>query len=109
MADGIVTWRLHKKGVILLVAGCVLISLMTFVAGYILGNRRVARPPAAPAKKVAPKPAPAKATASPAEPQDLALRVGLFTAEEDAKALVAQLATAKLEATVIPMPVREVA
>ena len=37
-------------------------------------------------------------------PQNLALRVALFTAEEDAKSLVARLAAAKVEAAVIPMP-----
>lgn len=108
MADDIVTWRLHKKGVMLLAGGCLLVSILTFVAGYILGHRtaRIATvPPAAAAKKAAPKPAAKAAPAKPAEPpQNLALRVALFTSEEDAKALVAHLAAAKLEATVIPMP-----
>ncbi|HEX7154493.1 MAG TPA: SPOR domain-containing protein [Thermoanaerobaculia bacterium] len=96
----IVTFRLHRKGVMLVVLGAVFVAVLIFVGGYLLGKWRgmaAVRTPVAVSVPQMPKPQlPAAQPAAPATPADsLTLRVGTFTTEEDAKAAMAQLAALK--------------
>jgi len=125
-----VTFRLHRKGVVLLALGAVLLGVLLYMAGCLVGQRRggaarlgrpaglpkVAAPaaalkrpalraPAAPALPAAPAvpPVPA-ASLVPAAPQAFALRAGAFTDEAEAKALVQDLASRGLQASLVPVP-----
>ena len=124
---------LHRMGIVLLVVGTLVFTVLVFVAGWIAGSARTKatfRPavtlakPAVPAvpKPAVPKiaapstaalfPAPAaKPAAAPtpaatdsAAPELFTLRVAAFATEEEAKARVAELAARNLEATIVPMP-----
>lgn len=104
-----VTMRLHRSGVVLAVVFALLIAILIFAAGYLVGVSRgvkiaVAKP-AAP-KIAAPKlpaKAPAAATESAAAQPALTIRAGVFPAEDEAKALAQRLALSKVEATVLPV------
>ena len=115
-----VTFRLHRKGVVLLALGAVLLGALLYMAGCLVGQRRGAvaqlgRPaglpkvPAAPALKPPALRAPAAPGAPavsplPAAPQAFALRAGAFTDEAEAKALVQDLASRGLQASLVPVP-----
>lgn len=106
MPHTMVTFRLHRSGVILLVVLCVVLSILIYVAGYLTAVY-TRKPPAPPPKPVvaavAPKPAPAKKTA--AEPKEpLTLRVSVMTSEEEAKAELARLTGFGLQPTIVQMP-----
>ena len=111
MKGEIVTFQLHRIGVALLVIGSILLAVLIFAAGYISGT--AATKPAAivsatrnpqPATQAPPTtttaPATTTAAATPAE-EPLALRVGMFANEDDAKALVQQLAAAGMKPSIV--------
>jgi cell division septation protein DedD len=101
-----VTFQLHRKGVILIVIGCVFLAVLLVAVGYLAGSARArsSAKPAAAAPAAAAKSKPAAAPpAAPASQESFSLRVGLVTSEEEAKAEVARLAVKKLTATVIPV------
>jgi cell division septation protein DedD len=102
-----VTFQLHRKGVILIVIGCVFLAVLLVAVGYLAGvtRGRSSMKPAAAAPAVAAKTKPATAAppAAPAPQENFSLRVGLVTSEAEAKEEVARLAIKKLTATVIPV------
>ena len=126
-----VTMRLHRSGVILVIVFALLIAILIFAAGYLVGMSRgvkiaLAKPavpkiatpklptaklptaklPALPGAKApaAATPNTAAATTETAPPPPtLAIRAGVFPVEEEAKALVQRLTASKLEATVLPV------
>lgn len=107
MAHTMVTFRLHRSGVILLVVFTVVLAILIYVAGYLTAvyTRKPPAPPAKPVAAAAPKPAPAKKAAAPTEPQEsLTLRLSVLTSEEDAKAELARLAGFGLKPEIVQMP-----
>lgn len=105
MAHTMVTFRLHRRGVILLVVFGVILAALIYVAGYLTASRRGARassPLIARAESPRPRTKPATKTTEPREA--LTLRVAIFTSEEDAKAQVASLTSQGLKPTIIQMP-----
>lgn len=108
MKHAIVTFRLHRRGVILLAVGAVLLGALLFAAGCLTGMRRAGRTSAAaaPAVPAVPRIAaqPAKSAETPAEPEDAyALRVGTFADEAEAKTLADELAAAGHKPAIAPM------
>ena len=103
-----VTLRLHRNGVILAVVFAILFAILIFVAGYLFGTRRgaaIALAKPTPPKTGVPKiVAPKVPTTDKAFTAAVAVRVGLFSAEADAKALVQRLAASKVTATIAPLP-----
>jgi cell division septation protein DedD len=112
-----VTFRLHRKGVVLLALGAVLLGVLLYMAGCLVGQRRgavaqIGKPaglpkvPAAPAAPALKRPAlqAAAAPGLPAAPPAFALRAGAFTDEAEAKALVQDLASRGLQASLVPVP-----
>lgn len=115
MAHTMVTFRLHRRGVILLAVFCVILAALIFAAGYLTASYRAGLRVASPElrEKLAKKKAaalPPLATRKPlpatrSEPREaLTLRVAVFTSEEDAKAQVASLAAQGLKPTILQMP-----
>jgi cell division septation protein DedD len=122
------TFQLHRKGVILLALGALLLGALLYMAGCLVGQRRaaaigvsrvsrVSRPngpklPAAPTPKPASLRAPAvlalpsapAVSKTPAAPETFALRAGAFTDEAEAKVLVQELAGRGFQASLVPMP-----
>jgi cell division septation protein DedD len=105
-----VTFQLHRKGVVLLIVGCVLVGVLLFAGGYLAGMRRASASaaPAVPAvalPKVPKVPAvqASAATTPPREPEHFAIRAGLFTSSEEATAYLQQLTARKLAASLGPM------
>jgi cell division septation protein DedD len=104
-----VTFQLHRKGVVLLIVGCVLVGVLLFAGGYLAGMRRGSS--AAPAVALPPMPkvpavqasAATAAPAPPREPEHFAIRAGLFTSSEEATAYLQQLTARKLAASLAPM------
>jgi hypothetical protein len=93
-----VTFQLHRNGVILIVILCVIVAVLLVTAGYVWGKQSAVRPAAA----VVQTPARPK----PAEPAPLlryTLRIGIEATEEEAQAAVKQLAARKLAATIVPV------
>lgn len=108
MPHTMVTFRLHRSGVILMVVFCVVLAILIYVAGYLTAVY-TRRPPAPPPKLVAaaaPKPAPMPAKkAAVTEPKEsLTLRLSVMTSEEDAKAELARLAGFGLKPEIVQMP-----
>jgi len=103
MKHSMVTFRLHRTAVIFIIVGSLLAALLIFAGGYVLGMRR--RQPAPPVPAVAaPAPAPPVAAAQPAPKVEmLAVRVGIFDSEDEAKSLAQRLAGRKLDAVVVPL------
>jgi len=114
-----VTLRLHRSAVILMIVLSVVFAILIFVLGWVLASARAPKVALTKPQIAAPKvpqlkapPAPAVTSTVPRgvivadkPPQQmLAVRVGMFTAEEDAKALVQRLAAAKIAASILPMP-----
>lgn len=119
MPHTMVTFRLHRSGVILLALFCVVLAVLIYVAGYLTGVSRGSRVARAElggqsGKETAlatrnPQPATAAATpksqpATPASKESLTLRVAVLTSEEDAKAQVASLTAMGLKPSVVQMP-----
>jgi hypothetical protein len=111
MAHTMVTFRLHRRGVILLVIFGVILAALIYVAGYLTAV--YTGKPAATVKEPAarsippPKPAPAKPATppQPGEPQEaLTLRVAVLTSEEEAKAEVARLTAFGLKPAIVQVP-----
>ena len=114
MPHTMVTFRLHRFGVILLVVFTVVLAILIYVAGYLTAV--YTRPAVAerrtgfsPSKAQAPAPTPTKgrAEARPtfAEPTEaLTLRLSVLTSEEDAKAELARLAGLGLKPEIVQMP-----
>lgn len=115
-----VTMRLHRSGVMLVIVFALLIAILIFAAGYLVGMSRgvkiaLAKPavpkiatPKLPTAKLPTAKLPAAQAAAPATetappPPTLAIRAGVFPVEDEAKALVQRLALSKLEATVLPV------
>jgi cell division septation protein DedD len=113
-----VTFQLHRTGVVLLVIGSLLVGGLLFAGGYLAGMRR--SPAARVAMPVAPKappvnaalagaatpaatPPPAPAAPAP-PPEHYAIRAGLFTSNDEATAYLQQLTGRKLTATIASMP-----
>lgn len=111
MAHTMVTFRLHRRGVILLVIFGIVLAALIYVAGYLTAVyvRKPEATPKAPVLAVAPIPKPAPAGAAkpvpPQEPQEaLTLRVAVLTSEEEAKAEVARLTALGLQPAIVQMP-----
>ena len=112
MPHTMVTFRLHRSGVILLVVFTVVLAILIYVAGYLTAV--YTRPAVAerttgvsPSKAPAPTPTKGRAEARPtfAEPQEaLTLRLSVLTSEEDAKAELARLAGLGLKPEIVQMP-----
>lgn len=90
-----ITFRLHRKGVVLVALGAVLMGALLFAAGYLTARRRpLAQVPARPAAS-APKHGKTEKQESAAKPhiedEAFTLRVGAFADEADAKAFVQEL------------------
>jgi hypothetical protein len=111
MPHTMVTFRLHRSGVILLVVFCVVLAILIYVAGYLTAV--YSRPAVAerrtgfsPSKAPAP-PAKGRAEARPAlsEPvESLTLRVSVVMSEDDAKAELARLTGLGLQPDIVQMP-----
>ncbi|MBV9496730.1 MAG: SPOR domain-containing protein [Acidobacteria bacterium] len=104
-----ITFRLHRSGLILLVICALIVAALLFAAGWMGGMQYTSSRPApvvAAAAATPPPPPPVAATTgvpieTPSDP--FALRLGAFTAEDDAKAFVQSLATRKIDAAIYPM------
>jgi cell division septation protein DedD len=112
MEHSMVTFRLHRKGVIFVIIGSIFAAALIFVGGYLVAMRRRPSVSVLPAiTTTAPVASTAAQTASAPVPapksEILAVRVGVFDTEEEAKALVQQLAARKLEAAVVPLTTAE--
>lgn len=123
MKHTMVTFRLHKTGVLLVIGGALLLGVLIFAAGYLAAARRgpalpkVPQLPAAaalPLPATAPPPSPssaavppaAAAASSPAAPaaESFTLRVAAFATEQEAKASADGLAARGFQASVVPVP-----
>ena len=108
-----VTFRLHRIGVILIVIGVVLFSILIFAGGYIAGRvegKKIALkkpelklPLPAPRGEGGQRPGEGQA-AKPQEPtaptETFTIRAGTYATDADAKAVVARLAARKIDATI---------
>lgn len=96
MKHTMITFRLHRKGVVLVSIGAVLMGALLFAAGYLAALRRPA--PSHPGKIAAPAPKierseKQESAATPhIEDEAFTLRVGAFADEAEAKVLVQELA-----------------
>jgi hypothetical protein len=122
MKHTMITFRLHRSGVLLIAAGSFLVAILLFAAGYLAGGRgggRLSAPPLGSVPKpklasiiprrgtpAAPPAAHANAPAPPAAaPQEmLALRVAMFVSEAEARTLLQELTARKIEGAIIPVP-----
>jgi cell division septation protein DedD len=106
MEHSMVTFRLHRKGVIFIIIGAILAAVLIFAGGYLVAMRLRPPAPVTTATATAP-PAPSAvvtAASAPAPKVDvLAIRVAMFDTEEEAKTLAQQLAARKLDAAVVPL------
>lgn len=112
MKHTMVTFRLHRKGVILVALGAGLVGVLLFAAGYLTALRRSRGIDAAPKpmitaadkeekdKKVAKKESPETPHISD---EVFALRVGTFADEADAKAFVQELTARGHQPVVVPV------
>lgn len=111
MPHTMVTFRLHRSGVILLVVFVVVLAILIYVAGYLTAvytrpaaaERRAAfSPPKAPAP---PPKGRTEARPPSAEPKEsLTLRLSVLTSEDDAKAELARLTGLGLKPEIVQMP-----
>lgn len=111
-----VTFQLHRNGVILVVIGAILFAVLLFAAGYLTAMARGAKlPTATPAipkvavpkvptiavptiavpKVEAPKVEAPKVAVPAIPPETLTLRVGVYATEEEAKAAMTAFAAQK--------------
>src|SRR5215213_7872127 len=116
MPHTMVTFRLHRSGVILLVVFCVVLVVLVYAAGVLtagwwnVGRGFSPPPPVARAPGVARapeggglKPRPTLKAAPAAPRESLTLRVAVLTSEEDAKAELANLTAMGLKPSVVQM------
>lgn len=104
-----ITFRLHRSGLVLLVICALLVAALLFAAGWMGGVQYTSSRSAPLVAAAAAQPVPPAATTTtsgvpieaPSDP--FALRLGAFTAEDDAKAFVQSLATRKIDAAIYPM------
>ena len=108
MKHTIVTFRLHRRGVILLALGSILLGALLFAAGCLAGMRRAERTaaaaPAIPAPPAPLKPKPPEAPKDEQVEEAYALRVGTFADEAEAKTFADELAAAGQKPAISPMP-----
>lgn len=108
MKHSIVTFRLHRRGVILLAVGSVLLGALLFAAGCLAGMRRAEKTAAAaPAVASLPPvaaPKPEKPPAANPPEEAYSLRVGTFADEAEAKVFADGLAAAGQKPAISPMP-----
>lgn len=114
MPHTMVTFRLHRSGVILLVVFCVVLSILIYVAGYLTAVY-TSRPTVAERRTgsslskapATPPPTGGRAEAQPTsgEPKEsLTLRLSVMTSEEEAKAELARLTGFGLQPVIVQMP-----
>ncbi len=124
MKHTMITFQLHRRGVIVLALGAVFAGALLFAAGFMtarLPGRPSANPqlPARPAvsaaalvtpakqampPRAAATPAVAPAAAKPmAASEAFAIRQAMFVAEPEAKAFVQELAARKIESAIVPI------
>jgi len=120
MPHTMVTFRLHRRGVVLLVVFGIVLAVLIYVAGYMTAAR-VARStaevpsrkiptnavprstPKTPSAEKAPQPSnEQRVTSVPSDP--LTLRIAIHTTEEDAKAQIAILAAQGLQPSIVQAP-----
>ena len=97
-----VTFQLHRKGVILIAVLAVIVAVLLVAAGYLAAALRPRPPQSAPSVPAVKKPAAPAAPKVAPKPELFTLRVALLTTEEEAQAEVKRLAVKKLKATVVP-------
>lgn len=110
MKHAMITFRLHRKGVVLVAVGAVLLGVLLFAAGYLTARRTAAPPVPTPVPKPAAAPAPKKekpdkqeSAAKPhIEDEAFTLRVGAFADEADAKAFVQEMTARGHPSVVVP-------
>ncbi len=108
MKHSMITWRLHRKGAVLVAIGAVLMGFLMFAAGYLTALRR---PIPAPKEKEIAAPAPKKeqtekqesAEKPHIEDEAFTLRVGAFADEADAKAFVQEMTARGHKPVVAPV------
>ncbi|HEX5718254.1 MAG TPA: SPOR domain-containing protein [Thermoanaerobaculia bacterium] len=106
-----ITWRLHRKGAILVCIGAVLMGFLMFAAGYLTAIRRLAPPAAITSAIPAAEPASKKDTKEKQESAEkphiedeaFTLRVGAFADEADAKAFVQEMTARGHKPVVAPV------
>ncbi len=112
MPHTMVTFRLHRSGVILLAVFCLVLAVLIYVVGVLTARfwgvaapAPVATAPSRPVAGTAGKaPALQKQPATPASRELLTLRVAVLTDEEDAKAEIARLTAMGLNPSVVQVP-----
>lgn len=95
MKHSMVTFRLHRKGVVLVSIGAVLMGFLLFAAGYLTAQRRPlpqVTAPAVPAPKIEKTEKQESAAKPHIEDEAFTLRVGAFADEADAKTFVQEMA-----------------
>ena len=107
MKHSMITWRLHRKGVVLISVGAVLMGFLMFAAGYLTALRR-SIPPApqaitAPAPKKEQTEKQESAEKPHIEDEAFTLRVGAFADEADAKAFVQEMTARGHKPVVAPV------
>ena len=109
----IFTFQLHRKGVVLIVLGCIVIAVLLTLAGYFAGvahataaqtKETPATAAAGPAPAVAAPPGVAPPPAAARPPEEFAIRLGQATSEEEAKALQAELKVREIDTTIVTLP-----
>lgn len=108
MPHTMVTFRLHRSGVILVVVFGVVLAGLLYAAGVLTAKFWTAAPPQRP-KPIALKPRATPPVVNRQAPpsaakENLTLRVAVLTSEEDAKAQMASLAAMGLKPSVVQMP-----
>lgn len=112
MPHTMVTFRLHRSGVVLLVVFALVLAVLIYAAGYMTAvfTRGSVPRPAVPSAKVPASAAVPPIARTPAAPKSaqksvpsepLTLRIAVHTSEEDAKAQVATLAAQGLQPAIV--------
>lgn len=124
MKHTMITFQLHRRGVIVLALGAVFVGALLFAAGFMSARLpdRLTRNPrpqakpvlhaaalATPAKQLTVPRTPAASAVTPAAAKPMAksdafsIRVAMFVAEPEAKAFVQELAARKIESAIVPI------
>ncbi len=111
MKHSMITWRLHRKGAVLVAIGAVLMGFLMFAAGYLTALRRPIPAPkekeemeiAAPALKKEQTEKQESAGKPHIEDEAFTLRVGAFADEADAKAFVQEMTARGHKPVVAPV------